>query len=142
MFRLKRLSHSGYACQYHIVFCPKYQHRVFKDEMASYTHRAMIEISQRKAAIEVLELNGQPDQIHRVVSLAPQYAVSEFVGYLKGKLAFQWFRQVEHFGKRFWGRPLWSTGYCGSTIGVNEEEIRTYVKWQEKPIELIEQRLL
>jgi putative transposase len=143
--RLKRLSHSVYECKYHIVFCPKYRHRVFRDEIAKDTHQMILELCQRKDGIEVLELNVQPDHIHLVVSIAPKYAVSEVMGYLKGELALRLFHQYEQLGKRFWGRQLWARGYCVSTVGVDEEEIRKYVKWQErqeKQAELIQQRLL
>jgi putative transposase len=94
--------------------------------------------------VAVLELTIQADHIHRVVSIAPKYAVSEFMGYLKGQLALKLFRQYEHLGNRFWGRPLWATGYCVSTIGLDEAPIRKYVKWQEtqeRQAELTQRRL-
>ena len=79
-----------------------------------------------------MELNVQPDHVHLVVSIPPKYAVSEFMGYLKGKMAIRWFQQYESLGRRYWGRHLWARGYCVSTIGLDEEKIRKYVQWQEK----------
>jgi len=29
--RFRRLSHSIYECKYHVVFCPKYRYRIFKE---------------------------------------------------------------------------------------------------------------
>jgi putative transposase len=142
--QFRRLSHSLYECKYHIVFCPKYRHRIFKEDIAVYTQQAIQELCRRKEAVEVLEVNVQPDHVHLVVSLAPKYAVSEFMGYLKGKLALRLFHQYEQLGKRFWGRHLWATGYCVSTIGLDEEHVRKYVKWQEdqeKQAELVQRRL-
>ncbi len=142
--QFKRLSHSLYECKYHIVFCPKYRHRIFKDDLAVYTQQAIQELCRRKEAVEVREVNVQPDHVHLVVSLAPKYAVSEFMGYLKGKLALRLFHQYEQLGKRFWGRHRWATGYCVSTIGLDEEQVRKYVKWQEdqeKQAELVQRRL-
>ena len=66
------------------------------------------------------------------VDIAPKYAVSDIMGYLKGKLAMRLFQRYEKLGKRYWGRHLWSRGYCVSTVGLDEEQIRKYVKWQEK----------
>ncbi|MEP7289980.1 MAG: IS200/IS605 family transposase [Chloroflexota bacterium] len=140
----KRLSHSRYECKYPIVFCPKYRHRIFKDEVAVYTQQEIGELGRHKEKIELLELNIQPDHIHLVVSIPPKYAVSEFMGYLKGKLALRLFHQYEQLGKRFWGRHLWATGYCVSTVGLDEDKIRKYVKWQEdqeKHAELVQHRL-
>ena len=54
------------------------------------------------------------------------------MGYLKGELAMRLFQRYEKLGKRYWGRHLWSGGYCVSTVGLDEEQIRKYVKWQEK----------
>ena len=142
--RFKRLSHSLYECKYHIVFCPKYRHRIFKDDIANYTQQEIQELCRRKEEVEVLELNIQADHVHLVVSIPPKYAVSEFMGYLKGKLALRLFHQYEQLGKRFWGRHLWATGYCVSTIGLDEDKIRKYVKWQEdqeKHAELVQHRL-
>ena len=50
----------------------------------------------------------------------------------------------EHLGRRYWGRHVWSRGYCVSTVGLDEEQIRKYVQWQaqrEKQIEARQQRL-
>ena len=130
--QFKRLAHSIYECKYHVVFCPKYRHRIFKDEVAEYTRQQIYSLCEQKEQIEVLELNIQTDHVHLVVSIAPKYAVSEFMGYLKGKLALRLFRQYAHLGKRYWGRHLGSRGYCVSTIGLDEEKIRKYVQWQEE----------
>ncbi len=132
MTRFKRLSHSLYECKYHVVFCPKYRYRVFRSEVAEYVRQQIYRLCEQKDQVEVLELNIQPDHVHLVMSLAPKYAVSEFMGYLKGKLALRLFQQYEHLGRRYWGRHLWSRGYCVSTVGLDEEQIRKYVKWQEK----------
>ena len=132
MTRFKRLSHTIYECKYHIVFCPKYRYRIFKDGVEEYTQQEIYRLCRQKDGVEVLELNVQPEHVHLVVWIPPKYAVSAFMGYLKGKLALRLFQKYEHLGRRYWGRHLWSRGYCVSTVGVDEEEIRKYVKWQEK----------
>ena len=54
------------------------------------------------------------------------------MGFLKGKMAMNMFHRFQKFGKQYWGRHLWSRGYCVSTIGLDEDQIRKYVRWQEK----------
>jgi len=127
----KRLSHSLYECKYHVVFCPKYRFRILKEDVAEYVRQQMYSLCQQKEGIELLELNIQMDHVHMVVCIPPKYSVSEFMGFLKGKLALRLFQQYEQLGKRYWGRHLWSRGYCVSTVGLDEEKIRLYVKWQE-----------
>lgn len=60
------------------------------------------------------------------------------MGYLKGKLSTRLFERYEKLGKRFWGRHLWARGYCVSTVGLDEEKIRKYVRWQERKEKEIE----
>ena len=130
--KFERLSHSIYECKYHTVFCPKYRYRIFKDDVAEYTRQQIYRLIQQKEKVAVLELKVQAEHVHVVLSIAPKYAVSNIMGYLKGKLAMRLFQRYEKLGKRYWGRHLWSQGYCVSTIGLDEERIRKYVKWQEK----------
>jgi putative transposase len=138
--RFKRLSHSIYECKYHVVFCPKYRHRVFKDEIKSYTERLLHRLAEQKEGMELLELNVQADHVHMVAVIPPKYAVSEVMGYLKGKAAIRLFQRYKELGKQYWGRHLWSRGYCVSTVGLDEEQIRKYVKWQEQKDKEAEQQ--
>ena len=121
-----------YECKYHIVFCPKYRHRILKGEIAVYCRREIFSLVKMKDLVEVVEMNIQEDHVHTILSIPPKYSVSSLMGFLKGRLSIKMFRRYERIGKRFWGRHLWSRGYCVSTIGLNEEQIRKYVKWQEK----------
>jgi putative transposase len=142
--RFKKLSHSIYECKYHIIFCPKYRHRIFDGEIAEYTRQQIYQLLRQKDSVEVLELNIQPDHIHIVIEIAPKYAISMLMGYLKGKLSYSLFGRYERLGRRYWGRHLWSRGYCVTTVGIDEEMVRQYVRWQEKQekrAEAIQQRL-
>ena len=132
MSRFKKLSHSIYECKYHFVFCPKYRYRIFKDGIAEYTMQQVYHLCSQKADLSVMELNVQEDHVHLVLSIAPKYSVASIMGFLKGKLSQKLFREYDSFGRQYWGRHLWARGYCVSTIGLDEEKIRKYVKWQEK----------
>jgi putative transposase len=127
-------------CKYHVVFCPKYRHRIFKGEIAEYARQQIYGLCKQKELLEVLELSTQEDHIHLVLSMPPKYAVSEIIGYVKGKLALRLFQRYERVGKRYWGRHLWSRGYCVSTVGLTEELIRRYVRDQEKMDKQIEEQ--
>ena len=142
MSRFNKLSHTIYYCMYHIVFCPKYRYRILQGEISEYCKQQLYSLSHQKELLEIFELNIQIDHVHMVISIPPKYSVSSIMGYLKGKLSLQLFQRYEKLGKRYWGRHLWSRGYCVSTIGLNEEQIRKYVKWQEnKDKELEKQQL-
>ena len=128
----KRLSHSIYECKYHVVFCPKYRYRIFQDDVAEYVKQQIYGLCRQKDKVEVLELSIKSDHIHLIMSIPPKYAVSSMMGFLKGKLSTRLFQRYERFGRRYWGRHLWARGYCVSTVGLDEEQIRKYVRWQEK----------
>ena len=132
MRRFKKLSHTIYECKYHIVFCPKYRFKILKDEIAEYSRQQLYFLCKQKDLVEILELNIQEDHVHLVIEIPPKYSVSSIMGFLKGKLSIRLFHHYERIGKQYWGRHFWSRGYCVSTVGLDEEQIRKYVKWQEK----------
>ena len=136
--RFRRLSHTIYECKYHLVFCPKYRRPILKDEIREYVRGEISNLLRQKEGIEIIEMNVQSDHIHLVVWIPPKYAVSQVMGYLKGKLAIRLLQRYEKLGKQFWGRHLWGRGYCVSTIGIDEQRIREYVQWQEKKEQEIE----
>jgi putative transposase len=78
--RFRKLSHSLYDCKYHIVFCPKYRYRIFKDMLGEYAKQQVYQLCKQKEQVVVLELNVQPEHVHLVVEIPPKYAVSEFMG--------------------------------------------------------------
>ncbi len=136
--RFRRLSHTIYACKYHLIFCPKYRRRILKVEIKEYARREIENLLRQKEGIEIIEMNVQSDHIHLIVWIPPKYSISEVMGYLKGKLAIRIFQRYEKLGKQFWGRHLWGRGYCVSTVGIDETRIREYVQWQEKKEQEIE----
>ena len=63
----------------------------------------------------------------------PKLAISDLMGRLKGQTAIKIFKQFPHLKQKpYWGNQFWSKGYCVDTVGLDEEAIRKYVKYQEK----------
>ena len=103
-----------------------------KGEIAGFSNRHIYKLLGQKDNVEVVELNVRPDHVHMILDVPPKYSISNLMGFLKGRLASNMFRHYDRLGKKLWGRHLWSRGYCSSTIGLDEDRIRKYVKWQEK----------
>ena len=82
------------------------------------------------------------DHIHLVLSIPPKYAVSDAVGFIKGKSAIKMFDKHRDLKKRYWGRHFWAKGYCVSTIGLNEKQIKEYVEKQLEHDRKLEERKL
>ena len=128
----KKLAHSLNECKYHIVFCPNYRYKIMQNEVSKYVTQQIYQLSNQKDGVEVLEANVQVDHVHLVASIPPKYAVSQYMGFLKGKLALRLFDRFPKLRKRYWGQHVWSRGHCVSTVGLDEDRIRKYVKWQTK----------
>jgi len=141
--QFKKLSHSVYECKYHVVFCPKYRYKILQEEVKEYVIQQTYRLCNQKDGVEVLEINVQPDHVHVVLEIPPKYEVSRIIGFLKGKLALRLFDRFPALRKRYWGQHVWSRGYCVSTVGLDEERILKYVRWQnEKEQEAIQRRLI
>jgi len=80
-----------------------------------------------------------PDHAHMLVSIPPKYAVSQVVGFIKGKSAIHIARQYFGRKKNFTGQEFWAKGYHVSTAGRNEEAIRKYIEEQESEDRRIDQ---
>ena len=129
--KYKKLSHVVYKCDYHIVWTPKYRFRVLFGEVKSLIENDIRMLCEWKG-VEVIELNVQIDHIHVVCSIPPKVSVSELLGKLKGKLAIKIFKSYQRLKQEpHWGNHFWSGGYFITTVGVDEEMIKRYVKYQE-----------
>ena len=126
----KRLSHTTYLCNYHVVFCPKYRFRILYGTVGQKVRDWVRKISEWKGA-EIIEGHVSKDHVHLVLSIPPKYAVSEVIGTIKGRVAIRIFKELPEVRKKYWGRHFWSRGYFVSTIGVNEKIIRQYIQKQE-----------
>jgi putative transposase len=130
--KYKRLSHSVWLCTYHIVFCPKYRYKILEGRAEVFIRNELYKLCGQKDHMTIEEINIQSDHVHMILSVPPKYSISDTMGYLKGKVASKLFQAQRDLTKTYWGRHLWSRGYCVSTIGLNEEQIRKYVKWSQE----------
>ena len=132
MGKYRRLSHVVYQCTYHVVWVPKYRYRILTGAVAELMDRDIRLLCEWKD-VEVLELNIQADHIHALFSIPPKIAISTFMGFLKGKLAIKVRKSYPRLRKKpYWGNHFWARGYFVNTVGLNEDLIRRYVKYQEE----------
>jgi putative transposase len=126
--RFRRLSHTIWHCQYHIVWTPKYRFRILTGNVGEEVGRCIRAFVEQQKS-EVVELNVQHDHVHLLTMVPPKVSISDYVGIIKGRTAirvFNKFRELKH--RPYWGNHFWSRGYCVDTVGLDEEKIRRYVK--------------
>ena len=72
------------------------------------------------------------DHIHMMVKIPPKISVSGFMGYLKGKSSLMIFERHANLKYKYGNRNFWAKGYFVSTVGLNDEVVREYIRNQEK----------
>lgn len=129
MHEWQSLSHVRWECKYHIVIIPKYRKRMLYGKLKKHVGEVIKEVC-RQRGIELVEGHLMPDHIHMCVSILPKHSVAFAIGFIKGKSAVRIHRQILG-NKKVTGLHFWSRGYCVSTVGLNEETIRKYIREQE-----------
>ena len=124
------LSHVRWECKYHVVIIPKYRRKVFYGQLRAKIGAILRELC-RQTGVEVLEGHSMPDHIHLCLSIPPKYSVAHTIGFLKGKSAVRIHRELLR-ERRMTGLHFWATGYCVSTVGLDEAGVRQYIREQEK----------
>ena len=126
------LSHCCYICTYHIVFIPKFRRKIMYGNLKKDVAEILKKIIEMKGVI-LIEGKICKDHIHIYVSIPPKIAVSEFVGYLKGKSTLMLFDRHPEYREKWGGRHFWARGYYVATVGnVNEDTILEYIRGQEE----------
>ena len=137
----KSLSHTRWDCKYHIVFIPKKRKKVIYGDLRKYLGEIFHELAKQKG-IEILEGHLMGDHVHICLSIPPKFAVSNVVGFLKGKSAIAIARKFRGKQRNFAGENFWARGYFVSTVGLDEHVVRNYIRHQEKKDASYEQKSL
>ena len=135
---IKKLEHSSYRCQYHIVFAPKYRRKVIYGELKADIGKILRKLCNEKK-VEIIEAEACPDHIHLFVEIPPKMSVSGFMGYLKGKSAAMMYEQFGELKYKYRSKEFWCKGYYVDTVGKNESRIAEYIKNQLKEDQLGDQ---
>ena len=135
------LSHTKWNCQYHIIFSPKYRWKVIYVKLRRDIGRYLQKLCDYKG-VEIIEANVCIDYIHMLVKIPPKMAVSSFMGYLKGKSALMIFEEHANLKYKYGSRNFWSEGYYVSTVGLNKQTIKKYIREQEIEDQIQDKRSL
>jgi putative transposase len=124
------LAHTKWECKYHVVWIPKYRRKKLFVEIRQELGPVLRELATHKES-EILEGRLLVDHIHMLIAIPPKYAVSQVVGYLKGKSAIHIARTFGGRQKNFTGEHFWARGYYVSTVGIDETALRQYIQHQQ-----------
>ena len=124
-------AHSVYYLKYHVVWVTKYRRRILNPRMCNYLRKVMPKLLRSMPGIEIETIGFDGDHLHMVMLIPPKYSVSDVMGRLKSQSShhmrktFSWLRKV------YWKENIvWSPGYFVSSVGINEDVIKNYVRHQ------------
>ena len=138
MRQVGSLSHTKWECKYHVVFIPKYRRKAIFGQIRRELGEIFRQLAeQRESRIE--EGHLMPDHVHMLISIPPKYAVSQVIGYSKGKSAIHIARRYGGRTRNYVGQHFWARGYFASTVGRDEQIVREYIRHQEKADQKIDQ---
>ena len=131
-------SHAIYRCEYHFVWVPKYRYHILIKEVKPRLKEMLVELCEW---LDILIIEGAicSDHVHMYVSVPPKHSPSYVMKMLKGKSAERLRKEFPELTKRYWGMHLWARGYFVSTVGIDSETIKQYVKNQQDAEMKIEQ---
>ena len=130
MHEWQSLSHVRWECKYHVVIIPKYRRKVIYGRLRHRIGPILRELC-RQREVELLEGHAMPDHVHLCLSVPPKYSVAHTIGFLKGKSAVRIHRELLQ-ERRMTGLHFWATGYCVSTVGLDETRVRQYIRDQDE----------
>ena len=125
------LSHTRRNCKYHIVFIPKYRRKEIYGKLRSDIGQILRQLCAYKG-VEIMEAHAMPDHIHMLVRIPPKIAVSNFMGYLKGKSSLMIFERHANLKYKYGNRNFWAKGFFVSTVGLDTKKVQEYIRDQEK----------
>ena len=114
-----------------IVFIPKRRRKRLYGQLKKHLGEVFHRLAQQNES-EILEGHMMADQVHMLMSIPPKYAVSQVVGFIKGKSATHLARVYAERKRSFVAQHFWVRGYLVSTVGRDEAVIREYIKHQEE----------
>jgi len=132
------LSHTRWECKYHVVFIPKCRRKAMYTVLRRHLGEVFRKMAEQKES-RIEEGHIMPDHVHMLISIPPKYAVSQVIGFIKGKSAIHLARVYGERKSNFVGQHFWARGFFVSTVGRDERVIREYIHKQEEEDKRLDQ---
>lgn len=121
------LAHSRWDGKDHVVFVPKRRRRQLYGEIRRQLG-ALFHALARQKECQIIEGQVMPEHVHMCIAIPPKVAGAQGIGFLKGKSAIAIARQCGGKERNFTGEHFWARGDAVSTVGVELEQIRAYLR--------------
>jgi putative transposase len=141
MDEYESLRHTKWECKYHVIFIPKFRRKVLYGKLRQHLGEVFRTLAAQKES-RIEEGHLLADHVHMMIAIPPKFAVSQVIGFIKGKSAIHLARVYGEKKKNFVGQHFWARGYWVSTVGRDEATVREYIRKQEQEDQQLDQRNL
>ena len=138
MDEAESLSHTKWECKYHVVFIPKCRRKTLYQELRRHWGKVFRRLAEQKES-EIEEGHLRRDHVHMMIAIPPKHAVSQGIGFIKGKSAIHLARVYGERKRNFVGQHFWAGGFWVSTVGRDETVVREYMRKQEEEDQRLDQ---
>ena len=77
------------------------------------------------------QIGFDQDYVHIIMTIPPRYSIASVMGQLKSQSASELRNRFDWLKNVFWKENIvWSPGYFVSSVGLDEETIKNYVRNQ------------
>ena len=125
------MSHTRWDCKYPVVFIPKRRQKLIFGGIRNHLGDVFHERARQKGVV-IEEGHLMQDHVHMCLSIPPKFSVSNVVGFIKGKSAISIARQFKVRQRNYAGEAFWARGYFVSTVELDEDMVKEYIRNQEK----------
>ena len=133
-------SHSVYYLQYHVIVTCKYRKKVLKPGVVAYMEEFLPTLLKEMPGVSLEEIGFDKDHVHMLLTIPPTFAIADVVARLKSRSASRLRKKFAWLGKVYWKENVvWSDGYFVSSVGVDEDTVKRYVKHQARQDSMREQ---
>ena len=138
MDEYQALSHTTWDCKYYVVFIPKCRRKTLYFEVRKHLGEVFHKLAAQKES-KIEEGHLMPDHVYMLISVPPKHAVSQVVGFIKGKSAIHLAPVYGERKRNFVGQHFWARGSFVNTVGRDEAAIDANIRNQEKEDQRLEQ---
>ena len=110
-----------------MIFIPKYRRKKLYGELRKHLGDVLGKLAAQKEG-RIEEGHLLPDHVHMLICIPPKYAVSQVVGFIKGKSAIHLERTYGERKQNFAGQHFRARECLVSTVGRDEKTIRDYIR--------------
>ncbi len=128
--RTRKLNHSVYQHQFHIVWGTKFRRKFIKEYVKEEIEKVFYGLVKKYPTLYFHTINTDRDHIHIQVEIDPDTSISTLVKRLKWYTSIKLKKRFPFINKMYLGGSIWSVGYFSSTVGLNEEQIKKYIQYQ------------